>query len=48
VAGYGSSWLLNASGGQHRVLFEVSAGGLVIAVLVGQAAKLLHARRLPA
>lgn len=45
MAGYGSSWLLNASGGQHRILFVLSAGALVLTVLLGQAARLLPARQ---
>jgi predicted MFS family arabinose efflux permease len=34
VTAYGSSWLLNASGGKHAILFMMSAGGLLAAVFL--------------
>ncbi|MGO4379162.1 YbfB/YjiJ family MFS transporter [Pseudoduganella sp. RAF53_2] len=39
IVGYTSSWLLTASGGQHRMLFMLAAAGLILALLTELAAR---------
>jgi predicted MFS family arabinose efflux permease len=47
IVGYASSWLLAASGGQHRMLFMLAGVGLVLALATELAAR-AFGRRLPA
>jgi predicted MFS family arabinose efflux permease len=45
LVGYASSWLLAASGGQHRLLFMLAASGLVASLAIELTARLLTARK---
>lgn len=45
LVGYASSWLLAASGGQHRLLFILAAAGLVVSLAIELSARLLTARQ---
>jgi predicted MFS family arabinose efflux permease len=42
IVGYAASWLLSASGGQHRLLFMFAAAGLLLALATELVATLSH------